>query len=604
MQRDVEDPLLHRSAPTGLDASESAHDAVVDGADDVAMAPCDGRESRRFAAFFDQTQGDARRSGTATDLAEDEAIIRIDLVEDLTGDLDDATQIAAIAPDRNQIEIRTFRGPPPPAFDARPNEDEEPHTKVALPLILADESAFVVRAAKPFDDVGSLALGDLGAVAGADEDRAQVVAEAILECVPCRGDAARHQHRESEITVTEDSLHVRFERLVGRRRRNAVDEGSCRTPGHAFDVLVEAQPQLERARGVFQPDLGGIAEAAPEDPQRTARSIEDGTGQLQIVPIGPEHVPSSSVPQRQISRFRSPFRISRPEDARFSANVPAFRSIKGWGKTMRTEIVILIRFSEEDQQRLADLGHLTLEQAMRGEGFLERRFPVHDEEVQDLLCELEDSGVEYWVHEERVFSEAELHAAQALSVSFGLPIEGGPGVQKGHYDWADCCTACMRRPVQDGPLTIPYERLAGQPAVKGRRGELFVNDEIAVRMISEHMSGCLLQEVKTPIGEDDGPSGAYFQVVPTSTLPGTVAPPTRFQVTNDICEVCGQGGLFRDSMLYYDVDVKDLADVNVTREYFGHGAELAPEMVVSARFFELMRSCGVTLDQTEPVMFV
>ena len=57
-------------------------------------------------------------------------------------------------------------------------------------------------------------------------------------------------------------------------------------------------------------------------------------------------------------------------------------------------------------------------------------------------------------------------------------------------------------------------------------------------------------------------------------------------------------------MLYYDVDVKDLADVNVTREYFGHGSELAPEMVVSARFFELMRSCGVTLDQTEPVMFV
>lgn len=272
---------------------------------------------------------------------------------------------------------------------------------------------------------------------------------------------------------------------------------------------------------------------------------------------------------------------------------------------MRTELVILIRFSPEEQQQLADLGHLTPEQAMRGQGFMERRFPLHSDEAEELLDELEEAGVEHWVREERTFSEAEIRSAPALAVSVAHVLDGGPGVQRGEYDWTSCCAVCMRRPIQSGPLTIPYERLAGQSAIRGRRGELIVNDELAVRMISEHVSGCILQEVKTPIGEDhDGPKGAFFQVVPTSTLPSTIAPPTRFQLTDDICEACGQGGLFRDSMLYYDLPVDDLADLNVTYECFGHGAEIAPEVVVSTRFYDLMLACGAVLENPEPVMFV
>ncbi|MCA9323052.1 MAG: hypothetical protein KDB53_20085, partial [Planctomycetes bacterium] len=81
---------------------------------------------------------------------------------------------------------------------------------------------------------------------------------------------------------------------------------------------------------------------------------------------------------------------------------------------MKVEIVILVRLDPAEQRRLLDLGLMSLEQALSGQGFLERRFPLHSEEARLCIEELEASETEYYVREERQFSRKELRSAQAL----------------------------------------------------------------------------------------------------------------------------------------------------------------------------------------------
>ena len=70
------------------------------------------------------------------------------------------------------------------------------------------------------------------------------------------------------------------------------------------------------------------------------------------------------------------------------------------------------------------------------------------------------------------------------------------------------------------------------------------------------------------------------------------------------CFDCGQGGLFLDSALYYDVDEDEFSDINHTWETFGQGAGISPELLMSSRFYNLLLACGANLEEPEPVLFV
>ena len=268
---------------------------------------------------------------------------------------------------------------------------------------------------------------------------------------------------------------------------------------------------------------------------------------------------------------------------------------------MRIEVVILVRLRPERQLELAESGALSLAEAHNRQGFIEYRFPAHAPEIDELKARLEDAGEEFLVREERSFSLRELRDAPALKIEPAFdPSDVEVAAER--YDWKEACVRCMRVPGQEGTLHIKRGDLQHAHFLRGRRGEILVNESIATRMIKEDVSGCILRDVKA----DDGVRGAenYFQLIPTNVLPSAVTPPTRFLTSDDACPACGRGGLYLDSMLYYDIDERKIADVNVTAELFGDGPALAPEIVVSQRFYNLLVSAGAKLDAPEPVAFV
>ncbi|MCB9831410.1 MAG: hypothetical protein H6807_02975 [Planctomycetes bacterium] len=270
---------------------------------------------------------------------------------------------------------------------------------------------------------------------------------------------------------------------------------------------------------------------------------------------------------------------------------------------MRVEMVVLIRLDAEDRLRFADLTELDLSAGPAGEAYVEHRLPARSAEYLHFLDELDQRGIEYWVREERHFDLREIRDARALRLR---PLDTIHHVGLPHetlLDWSDCCATCMRVPTQRGQLLVDGRLLADHCLLGGPRGELLVSERIALRMIKEGVTGCLLRELRLA---EDGPEPAegWFQVLTTTRLPPAVSPPTRFALTEDHCASCGQGGLFVDSMLYYDVDDGDLDDINATFELIGEGAGLAPELIFSPRFYNLLVSAGARFEEPEPVVFV
>ncbi|HGY89925.1 MAG TPA: hypothetical protein ENK43_02000 [Planctomycetes bacterium] len=271
---------------------------------------------------------------------------------------------------------------------------------------------------------------------------------------------------------------------------------------------------------------------------------------------------------------------------------------------MQIEKVFLIPLAPETQRRLYELGLIDMDRALHGQGYLERRFPAHSDEAKAFEESLNAQGVDYWVRDERHFTRKELRSARALHLdSFHQRPEKALPTLSTEWDWSEACTECMRVPSQVGVLEVRAEQTGGRNLIRGRRGEILVTEKIARRMIADGISGCLLQEVRVE-SETTAPSPPYYQVVPTHTLPQLASPPTRFGVTDDFCHRCGLGGLFLESMLYLSCDDRELQDINVTRELFGEGAQLSPEVILSPRFYNLLVSCGVQLDEPEPVLFV
>ncbi|MEZ6196979.1 MAG: hypothetical protein R3F20_14830 [Planctomycetota bacterium] len=270
---------------------------------------------------------------------------------------------------------------------------------------------------------------------------------------------------------------------------------------------------------------------------------------------------------------------------------------------MRTTKIFLVDWEDACELGLVD-GETRAEVTARGRrpSWVEIRLDGHDEEARRLLDRLEDNDAWFHLHEERRFSRRELRDAKYLHVDTAFEVECRPG-EGSTWDWSGACEHCMRVPEQTGPIAVAPADLESAMAARGRRGEFLVHERVATRMIKDGISGCLLREVlyETESGHEPSP---FFQVIPTVSLPTVVSPPTRFASTDAACPHCGRGGLYLESMLYYDIDLGDLADVNVTSELFGEGPSLSPEVVISPRFFNLMVSCGVHFDTSEPVMFV
>ncbi|MEE9394545.1 MAG: hypothetical protein V3W41_18785 [Planctomycetota bacterium] len=267
---------------------------------------------------------------------------------------------------------------------------------------------------------------------------------------------------------------------------------------------------------------------------------------------------------------------------------------------MKTERVFLLKIGDAFEMGLLE-GQLEGDTAPKG-NWVEVRTIASSPVTQNLIDRLEERGVEFFMRDERHFSRKELRTAKALHLDPSHRDVECRAASSDTWNWDDVCGRCMRVPEQTGPIMVAPQDLESHIA-RGRRGEFLVSEHIATRMIRDGITGCILREVL--FFEQDEPTPApYFQVFPIRELPVTVSPPTRFLNNDQDCAVCGRGGMFLNSMLYYDLPVEDIEDLNVTSELFGNGPGLYPELVVSPRFFNLLISCGAEIEEPEPVIFV
>lgn len=270
---------------------------------------------------------------------------------------------------------------------------------------------------------------------------------------------------------------------------------------------------------------------------------------------------------------------------------------------MRVELVILVRLTPENSDRLEYLDCESSWVPRSGTDFLENRVPARSAEADGLLAQLESLGMDYYMREERHFDLREIRQAKILKTGPEAHVLGNHLPNQVAFDWSEVCETCMRSPSQVGPLHIDYGRLIAEEAIFGPRHELIVSEKIALRMIKDGITGCILREIEDSPGAQHRESN-YYQVLVTQNLPRAFSPPTRFISTDDFCKSCGQGGLFLDSALYYDVDEEEFQDINHTFETFGQGAGISPELLVSSRFYNLLLACGAHLEEPEPVLFV
>ncbi|MFT7620587.1 MAG: hypothetical protein ACI97A_004244 [Planctomycetota bacterium] len=270
---------------------------------------------------------------------------------------------------------------------------------------------------------------------------------------------------------------------------------------------------------------------------------------------------------------------------------------------MRVELVILVKKTPENSERLEFLDCATPWNVRSGTDFLETRIPARSPEADSVLAQLESAGFEFYLREERHFGLREIRQAKILKTGPESQILSNHLPNQVEFDWTDVCQTCMRSPSQVGPLFMNHARLAEEQAIFGPRHELIVSEKVALRMIKDGITGCILREIEQAPNTSQGDS-QYFQVIVTRQLPRAFSPPTRFISTDDFCKSCGQGGLFLDSALYYDVEEQEFQDVNHTHETFGQGAGISPELLVSSRFYNLLLSCGAHLEEPEPVVFV
>lgn len=220
-----------------------------------------------------------------------------------------------------------------------------------------------------------------------------------------------------------------------------------------------------------------------------------------------------------------------------------------------------------------------------------------------LLDWIEREQLEHHCTTDRSFSRREIRSAKALHIEVTPPETGPKTISPVTIDWSNACERCMRRSHDDGPIQADTSALRDSVFLRGSRGELIVNRTVAMRMIKDGMTGSVLEPIlSTQL--PDNPDPEFYRLIPTDRLPRVTSPPTLFSMTRDHCANCGRGGLHLNSMLYFDAPMEVFEDLNVTSEIFGDGRALAPEVVVSPRFYNLLVSCGAHSMVPEPVVLV
>jgi hypothetical protein len=262
---------------------------------------------------------------------------------------------------------------------------------------------------------------------------------------------------------------------------------------------------------------------------------------------------------------------------------------------MKHEVIVSFDLEDVDLGLLEGAWSSLLPERELVAGLHEIRFARGDSAITDLTRLLDVLALPYRMSEERSFSEREIANAPALYIAPGTTA-GGPG-SIGAYSFDAACPVCERGREQvadlviDDPAPDPHG-LGITPA-----GQLLAEELLARAMVGQRITGCLLRGTRDPGGE----ARDLFQVQPVHTLPPTQSPPTRFTFDPEArCPLCRGGGLAAATLLFYNLSLEDLADVNLCREELGSGAGL----VVTQRFFRLLLECGVEPAAVEPVMLL
>ena len=272
---------------------------------------------------------------------------------------------------------------------------------------------------------------------------------------------------------------------------------------------------------------------------------------------------------------------------------------------MRTDTVVRFRATEDQRADLRGRGILPREGhdvesnvEAGGDDVVVCRFAAHSSRLEDLLAALDTAEIAFEARTVRRFTPKEIQTAQALHIR---PRQVSAADETDDTRTCSCRTSHADDETEEA--LVDPQTVRGTAFARGPSGEILVRESIAVGMIEQRMSGAILRRVRIVEGEA-WRGETYFELLPTQTLPNAVSPPTRLSIRDDSCPQCRRRALALDSMLYYDVPLDAVQDVNITFEVFGHAGMSSPDIVVSPRFHALLVSAGVEVDELEPVLFV
>ncbi len=270
---------------------------------------------------------------------------------------------------------------------------------------------------------------------------------------------------------------------------------------------------------------------------------------------------------------------------------------------MRTHKVFRIQYQDSEQlEELSRLGFTPFLDNESGGWCLLRVATTHPS-MPILLDWIEREQTHHHCTIERSFSRREIRSATALHIDIVEPESGSIVGDSMTIDPKQACDKCLRRTGNRASVLNDAQGSRSAAFLRGIEGELIVNRSIAMRMISDGITGAVLEPIlSTQL--PDNPDPEYYRLVPVDRLPQVTSPPTTFSISQRECNHCGRAGLRLNSMLYFDAPRDVFEDINVTSEVFGDGRLLSPEVVVSPRFYNILVSCGAHDMAPEPVVLV
>lgn len=229
-----------------------------------------------------------------------------------------------------------------------------------------------------------------------------------------------------------------------------------------------------------------------------------------------------------------------------------------------------------------------------------------DPRIPKLLETLQAYGEGDSYRRKDVYTEDDLQAARLLVMAARqeVTVFGGQGFRETEYDMSNACDTCGTGVRQTSPLLIEasgVSKIKGFLAAATCYFDFFVKDKMVKRLDKAGVTGFTLQDVYSRRKNGETITLPRKQIVANHILPPMH--PSASLERKKVCPMCQRGGFsFLGEnpvrFVYRAQDVADIADINVTWEWFGETKRTSsstgvrfsyPRMLVTPKVMNIFR---------------